>query len=145
MCLLRAKNLLNSNDSRIRRKWNLQSPNSVRRTYKTCRVRQDVQPSNLNSQQTLQGIISNPLTLPGIESPPPFSVYTRTPARIINTKKDPLCSPLPINLVTSQLTQLENMLCGKMAMKSYLMDELLVYMQKLSIVKTKLKIRLLLM
>ena len=85
----------------------------------------DIQPSNLNSQQASQGIISNPLTPARIGSPPPFSVYTPTTARITNTKKDPLCSPLPINLVNSQLTQVENKLWGKiMAMKSYFMDEL---------------------
>ena len=85
----------------------------------------DVQPSNLNSQEASQEIISNPLTPPRTGSPPPFSVYTPAPARIINTEKDPLCSPLPINLVTSQLTQLEKKLCGKiMTMKSYFMDEL---------------------
>ena len=35
-----------------------------------------------------------------------------------------LCSPQPISLVNSKLTQLENKLSGKiMAMKSYFMDE----------------------
>ena len=85
----------------------------------------DVQPSNLNSQQTSQRIISNTLTTGRTGLPPPFSVNTPIPARKINTEKDTLCCPQPINLVNSQLTQLENKLCGKiMAMKSYFMDEL---------------------
>ena len=88
---------------------------------KPVELDKEVQPCNLNSQQASKRIISDPLTPARTGSPPPFSVYTPTPARIINTEKDPLCSPLPINLVTSQLTQLENKLCGKiMAMKSYL-------------------------
>ena len=69
--------------------------------------------------------MSNPVIPTRIESPLPFSVYTPTPARVINTEKDPLCSPLPINSVNSQLTEVEKKLCGKiMAMKSYFMDEL---------------------
>ena len=85
LCLLRAKNLLNSNEPEEK----------------------DVQPSNLNSQKASQGIISNPLIPATIASPPPFSVYTPTTARIINTEKDPPCFPQPINLVNSQLTQLK--------------------------------------
>ena len=54
-----------------------------------------VQSSNLNSLQASQGIISNPHTPAGIGSPPPFSVYTPTLARIINTEKDP--PPLSID------------------------------------------------
>ena len=85
-------------------------------TYKTFRIRH---------QQASQAIMSNPVIPTRTESPPPFSVYTPTPARVINTEKDPLCSPLTINSVNSQLTQVEKKLCGKiMTMKSYFMDEL---------------------
>ena len=84
----------------------------------------DVQSSNLNFQQVSQGNKFNSLTPARIESHLPFSVYTPTPVKIINTEKDHLCSPLPINLVNSKLTQLKK-LCGKInAMKSYFMDEL---------------------
>ena len=48
--------------------------------------------------------MSNLLTLARIELPP-LSVYTRTLARIADTEKDPLCSPLLTNLVNSQLTR----------------------------------------
>ena len=112
MCLLPAKNLLNSSDI------------ADVAHIKPVELGKDIQPSSLNSQQASQGIISNPLTPARIGSPPHFSVYASNPARIINTEKDPLCSPQPINLV-SQLTQLENRYCGKtMAMKSYFVDEL---------------------
>ena len=92
---------------------------------KPVKLDKDVQPSNLNSQQVSQGIISNPLTPARIGLPPTFSVYTPILARIMNSKKDPLSSPQPITLVNSQLTQLENKIYGKIiAMKSYFMDEL---------------------
>ena len=88
MCLLRAKNLLNRNDvaeSEENGIPNLPSADVV--LTKPVQLDKDIQPSNLNSQQALQGIISNLLT-PARTSPPPFSVYTPTPARIINTEKD---------------------------------------------------------
>ena len=108
LCLLRAKNLLNSNDiaeSEENGIPNLPSADVVH--IKPVELDKDVQPSNLNSQQASQGIISNPLTPARIGSHPPCSIYSPTPARIINTEKDPPCSPQPINLVNSQLTQLE--------------------------------------
>ena len=88
MCLLRAKNLLNSNDvaeSEENGISNLPSADVVH--TKPVELDKDIQPSNLNSQQALQGIISNPLT-PARTSPPPFSIYTPTLDRIINTKND---------------------------------------------------------
>ena len=100
----------------------------------------DVQPRNLNSQQASQEIISNPLTPARTELSRPFSVYTPIAAREINTEKDPLCCPQPINLVNSQLTQLENKLCGKiMAMKSYFMDELQSIRAEIVNCKNKIK------
>ena len=104
LCSLRAKNLLNSNgitESEENEITNLPTLDVVH--VKPVELDKDVHPSNLNSQQALQGIISNPLTPARIGSPPPFSVDTPTPARIINTEKDPLCSPQPINLVNSQI------------------------------------------
>ena len=100
LCSLRAKNLLNSNE--IAESDEYRIPNLPKEDVvhiKPVELDKVVQPSNLNSQQASQGIISNPFTPARIESPPPFSVYTPTPARIINTEKDPLCSPQPINLV----------------------------------------------
>ena len=142
LCSLRAKSLLNSSDiaeSEENRISNFPTVDVVH--IKPVELDKDVQPSNVNYQQGSQGIISNPLTPARIGSPPPFSVYTPTPARIINTIKEPLCSPPTNNLVNSQLTQLENKLCGKiMAMTSYFMDELHSVLNfKLSIVKTKLR------
>ena len=126
LCSLRSKNLLNSNDiaeSEENGIPNLPTADVVH--IKPVELDKYVQPSNLNSQQASQGIISNPLTRARIGSPPSFSVHTPIKARIINTEKYPLYSPLPINLVTSQLNQLENKICGKiMAMKSYFIDEL---------------------
>ena len=126
LCSLCTKNLLNSND--IAESEENEIPNLLTADVihiKPVELEKDVQRCNLNSQQASQGIISNPLTPARIGSPPPFSIYTPTSARIINTEKGPLCSPLPINLVTSQLTQLENKLCGKiMATKSYFIYEL---------------------
>ena len=125
LCSLHAKKL-NINDraeSEENGIANLRTADVVDR--KPVKLDKDVQPSKLKSQQESQGIISNPLLPARTGSPPPFSVYTPTLARIINTIKDPLCSPLLINLVNSQLTQLENKLCGNiMTMKSYFMDEL---------------------
>ena len=45
--------------------------------------------------------------------------------RLFESPLYPLCSPLPINLVNSQLTELENELCGKIevTIKSYIMDK----------------------
>ena len=118
---LRAKNLLNSNDiseSEENGIPNLPTADVVH--IKSVELDKDIQPSNLNSQQALQGIISNPLTPARTRLPPPFSVYTLTPARIINTEIDLLCSPQPINLANSQLTQLQNKFCGNiMAMQSF--------------------------
>ena len=147
LCLLRSKNLLNSNDIAESEENGIPDlPTADVVDIKLVELDKGVQPCNLNSQQPSQGIISNPLAPARIGSPPPFSVYTPTPAMIINTEKDPICSPLPINLVTSQLTQSENKLCGKiMVMKSYFMDELHSIIRKLSSVKTKLTIRPLLM
>ena len=130
LCSLRSKNLLNSSDMEESEENGIPNLPTVDIVHiKPVKLDKDVQPCNLNFQQVSQGIISNPLTPARIGSPPPFSVYTPTPARIINTKKDPLCSPLPINLVTSQLIQL--------------WMNFIVYVQKLLIVKTKLKIRFL--
>ena len=127
--MLPAKNLLNSSDI------------ADVAHIKPVELGKDIQPSSLNSQQASQGIISNPLTPARIGSPPHFSVYASNPARIINTEKDPLCSPQPINLV-SHLTQLENKFCGKiMAMKSYFTGELHSIIAE--IVNCKDKIRLL--
>ena len=126
LCSLCAKNLLNSNDiaeSEENGIPNLPTADIVH--IKLVELDKDVQPSTLNSQQVSQGIISNPLTPARIGLPPPFSVYTPIPARIINSKKDPLSSPQPITLVNLQLTQLEHKIYGKiMAMKSYFMDKL---------------------
>ena len=124
MCSLRSKHLLNSNDIAEPEENGIPSlPTEDVVHIKPVELGKDVQSSNLNSQKASQGIISNPHTPARTGSPPPFSVYTQTPARIINTEKDP--PPPPINLVTFLLTQLENKFCGKiMAMKSYFMDEL---------------------
>ena len=126
LCSLRAKNLFNSNDiaeSEVIGIPNLPTADIIH--IKPIELDKDFQHSNLNSQQASQGIISNPFTPARIGLPSPFSVYTPSPARIINSEKDPLCSPQPITLVNSQRSQLENKLCGKiMAMKSYFMDEL---------------------
>ena len=140
-CSLRAKNLLNSNNIAESEENGISNLPTVGVVYiKPVKLDKDVQPSNLNFQQAWQGIISNLLTLTRTESPPSFSVYTPNPAWIINTEKDALCSLQPINLV-SQLTQLENKLCGKiMEMKSYFRMNFIAYAQKLSVVKTKLKI-----
>ena len=49
-----------------------------------------------------------------------FSIYTPNSVRMQDTEKDPHCSPLWINLVNSQLNQLENDLFGKIiTIKSY--------------------------
>ena len=124
LCSLRSKNLLNGNDIAESEENGIPTlPTADVVHIKPVKLDKDIQPCNLNFQQASQGIISNPLTPARIGSPPPFSVYTQTPARIVNTKKDPLCSPLPINLVNSQLTQLENKICLKiMAMKSFWMN-----------------------
>ena len=105
LCSLRAKNLLKSNgiaESEENGIPNLPTPDVVHiKPVQIDKDKPDVLPSTLNSQQASQGSISNSFTPARIESPLPFSVYTPTAARIINTKKDPLCSPLPINLVNS--------------------------------------------
>ena len=105
LCLLRAKNLLNSNDiaeSEENGIPNLPTADIVH--IKPVELDKNVQSSNLNSEQASQGIISNPLTPARIGSNPPFSVHTITSTRIMNTVKGPLCSPLPINSVNSQLS-----------------------------------------
>ena len=105
LCSLRAKNLLNSNDiaeSEVNEIPNLPTADIVH--IKPVELDKDFQPSNLNSQQASQGIISNLLTPDIIGLPPPFSIYTTTPASIIDTEKYPLCSPQPINVVNFQLT-----------------------------------------
>ena len=99
MCSPRAKNLLNSNDiieSEENGIPNLPTADVVH--IKPVELDENVQPSKLNSQQASQGIISNPITQARIEAPSPFSVYTPTPAKIINTKKDPLRS-IPYQLI----------------------------------------------
>ena len=125
LCSLRTKKL-NINDiaeSKENGISNLATTDVLHR--KPVKLDKDIRPSKLKSQQESQGIISNPLTPARTGSPPPFSVHTPTLARIIDTEKDPLCSPQLINLVNSQLTQLENKLCGNiMTRKSYFMDEL---------------------
>ena len=98
--LLRSKNLLNSNviaESEENGISNLPTADVVH--IKPVELDKDVQPYNLNSQQASQGIIPNLHTPVRTGSPPPFSVYTITSASIINTEKDPLCSPLSINFV----------------------------------------------
>ena len=139
MCSLRAKNLLSSNDIAVSEENGIPNlPTADVVHIKPVELDKGVQPSNLNSQQASQGIVSNPVTPARTGLPPPFSVYIPTPAGIINTEKDPFCSPQPINLVNSQLTQLENKLCGKiMAMKSYFMDE--VHNKRAEIVNCKNK------
>ena len=79
LCSLRAKNLLNSNDlaeSEENEIPNLPTADVVHK--KPVELDKDVQPSNMNSQQASQEIISNPLTPARIGLPPPFSVYTPT-------------------------------------------------------------------
>ena len=106
LCSLRAKNLLNSKDIAELEENGISNLSTADVVHiKPVELDKDVQPSNLNSQQASQGITSNPLTSARIGSALPLSVYTPTPARITNTEKDPLCSPQPINLVNSQLTQ----------------------------------------
>ena len=64
LCSLRAKNLLNSNDiakSEENGIPNLSTVDVVR--IKPVELDKDVPPSNLNSQQASQGIISNHLKL----------------------------------------------------------------------------------
>ena len=71
LCSLHAKNLLNSNDivkSAENGIPNLPTPDVVH--IKPLELDKDVQPINLNSQQVLQEIISNPLTPARIELPP---------------------------------------------------------------------------
>ena len=97
LCSLCAKNLLNSND--IAESEENGIPNLLTMDVihiKPVELDKDIQPSSLNSQQASQGIISNPLTSARFGLPPPFSAYTPTPARIVNTKKDPLCSLLQL-------------------------------------------------
>ena len=80
LCSLRAKNLLNSNDIAETEENaipNLPTADAVH--IKPVELDKDVQPSNLNSQQASQGIISNPLTPARIRLPLPISVYTLTP------------------------------------------------------------------
>ena len=121
LCSLRAKNLLNSNDISESEENGIPNLPTVDVVHiKPVQLDKDIQPSNLNFQQALQGIISNPLTPARTRLPPPFSFYTLTPARIINTERDPLCSPQLINLANSQLTQLQNKFGGNiMAMQSF--------------------------
>ena len=93
LCSLRAKNLFNSNEiaeSEENGMPNLPTADIVH--IKPVELGKIVKPCNLNSQQASQGTISNPLTPARIRSSPPFSVYTPTPARIINTKKYLFCS-----------------------------------------------------
>ena len=121
LCFLRAKNLLNSNNiAELEENGIPNLPTADVVHIKPVELDKDIQPSNLNSQQALQGIISNSLTPARTRLPPLFSFYTLTPARIINTERDPLCSPQLINLANSQLTQLQNKFGGNiMAMQSF--------------------------
>ena len=123
LCSLRSKILLNSNDIAESKENGIPNLPTVDVVHiKPVELNKDVQACNLNSQQASQGIISNPLTLSRIRPSPSFSVNTLTPARMTNTEKDPLCSLLPIDLVTSQLTHIEKKVWGKiMTMKSSLM------------------------
>ena len=98
LCLLRAKNFLNSNGKAESEKFGIPNLSTADVVHiKPVKLDKDVQPSNLNSQQTSQGIISDPLTPARIGLSPPFSVYTPTPAKIVNSEKDPLCSSQPIS------------------------------------------------
>ena len=95
LCSLRAKNLLNSNVIAVSEENGIPNlPTADVVHIKPVELDKDVQPSNLNSQQVSQGIISNPVTPARAELPPPFSVYIPTPAGIINNRKRPfLFSP----------------------------------------------------
>ena len=91
LCLLHAKNLLNSYDIAETEEngiSNLPAADAVH--IKPVELDKYVQPNNLNSQQAFQGIISNPLIPASTGLLPPFLVYTPTPPWIINTKKYPL-------------------------------------------------------
>ena len=104
LCSLHAKNLLNSNDKAESEENgipNLPTANIVQ--MKPVELDKDVQPSNLNSQQASQGVTSDPLIPAIIGLPSPFSVYSPTPARVINTETNPLCSPQLTNLANSSL------------------------------------------
>ena len=79
--------MLNSNDvaeSEVNGIPNLPTADVVH--IKPVELDKGFQPSNLDSQQASQGIISNLLTPDIIRLPPPFSVYTITLARIIDTE-----------------------------------------------------------
>ena len=73
LCSLRSKDLLNSNDiaeSEENGIANLPTADVVH--IKSVESDKDVQPCNLNSQQGLQGIISNPHKPARVGSPPSF-------------------------------------------------------------------------
>ena len=94
LCSLCTEHLLNSNDIAESEKNgipNLPTADVVR--IKPVELDKDVQPSNLNSQQASQGII-NPSTTGRIRSPPPFPVFTPTPAGMMNRKRLSLFFPI---------------------------------------------------
>ena len=102
LCSLPAKNLLNSNDIAESEENGIPNlPTADVLQIKPAELEKDLQSSNLNSQQASQRIMSNLLTPSRIGLPPPFSVYAPTPARIINSEKDPLRSPQQVALVNS--------------------------------------------
>ena len=77
LCSLRAKDLLNSNDTAESEENgipNIPTANIVH--IEPVKLDKDIQPSNLNFKQASQGIISDPLTQARIGSPSPLSVYT---------------------------------------------------------------------
>ena len=81
LCSLRAKNLLNSNNiAELEENGIPNLPTADVVHIKPVKLDKGVQPSNLNSQQALQGILSRQPARIG--SPPSFSVYTQNPARI---------------------------------------------------------------
>ena len=81
LCFLRAKNLLNSNNiAELEENGIPNLPTADVVHIKPVELDKGVQPSNLNSQQALQGILSRQPARIG--SPPSFSVYTQNPARI---------------------------------------------------------------
>ena len=85
-CSLHAKNLFNSNDMAESEKIGIPNlPTAYVTHIKPVELDKNIQPSNLNSLQTSQGFISNPLTPARIKAPPLSP--PPTPTRIINTEK----------------------------------------------------------
>ena len=91
LCSLRAKNLFNSNDK-------AESEENGIPNLPTADV-VHIKPVELDKDvQLVTWIISNPLTPARVEATPPFSVYTPTKARIVNTEEKTLFV-LPYQLI----------------------------------------------